>query len=278
MIKPVVAILGLGLLGGSISIVARKKKMVTRVIGWSHRDVTRLSALEKGVIDECQPTPAEAVKKADLVIICTPVGVMPHVLETIAPHLKRGAIVTDVGSTKRSVVAAGEKHLDISNPFVGSHPMAGSERSGIAAADENLFNERLCILTPNERTDVSALGEVEEFWQDLGMKTTRISPGEHDRLLADVSHLPHLIAAAVVAIQEDRAISVAGQGFRDATRIAAGDAGLWRDIFMDNKEPVIRALDRLLANLKDYRTALQAGDAQKIEGMLAAASKRRQGM
>ncbi len=280
MIKPVVAILGLGLLGGSISIVARKKKLVTRVIGWSNRDVTRLSALEKEIIDESQPTPVDAVKKADLVILCTPVGVMPHLLEMIAPHLKRGALVTDVGSTKRSVVAAAEKHLDMvnENAFVGSHPMAGSERSGIEAADDKLFDDRLCIVTPNERTDPKALADIEEFWQDLGMRTTRISPGEHDRLLADVSHLPHLVAAAIVAIQEDRAMSVAGPGFKDVTRIAAGDAAMWRDIFMDNKEPVIRALDRLLAGLRDYRTAMQAGDHQKIENLLAAAAKRRQGM
>lgn len=278
MIKPVVAILGLGLLGGSISIVSRKKKLVTKTVGWSHRDVTRLTALEKGIIDECQPTPQEAVKAADLVIICTPVGVMAHVLETIAPHLKPGAIVTDVGSTKRSVVAAAEKHLEPQNPFVGSHPMAGSERSGISAADEKLFDDRLCILTPNDRTDTKALTEVEEFWTDLGMRTTRITPGEHDRMLADVSHLPHMVAAAIVAIQEERSLGIAGPGFKDATRIAAGDAVLWRDIFMDNKEAVIRSLDRLLAGLREYRTAMQAGDGQKIENLLAAASKRRQSM
>jgi prephenate dehydrogenase len=168
--------------------------------------------------------------------------------------------------------------LQAANPFVGSHPMAGSERSGITAADDKLFDDRLCILTPNERTDVNALQEVEEFWIDLGMRTTRISPGEHDRMLGDVSHLPHLVAAAMVAIQEERSLAIAGPGFKDTTRIAAGDAGLWRDIFMDNKESVIRALDRLLAGLRDYRTAMQAGDGQKIENLLAAAAKRRQGM
>jgi prephenate dehydrogenase len=277
MLKPVVAILGLGLLGGSIALVARRSGVASRVIGWSHRDTTRLLALEKKVIDECQPTPQEAVKDADLVILCTPVGVMPQLLEMIAPALKRGAIVTDVGSTKRSVVAAAERLLT-DNAFVGSHPMAGSERSGVASADDNLVKGRLCILTPNERTDAKSLVEVEEFWQELGMLTTRLSPGEHDRLLADVSHLPHLIAAAVVAIQEDRGMTVAGPGFRDSTRIAAGDAAMWRDIFMDNKESVIRSLDRLLAGLRDYRTALQANDSAKIESMLAAAAKRRQSL
>ena len=278
MFKPVIAILGLGLLGGSIALVARKREIASRVVGWSHRETTRLTALEKGVIDECHPTPQEAVKKADFVILCTPVGAMPQLLELIAGSLKPGAIVTDVGSTKRSVVAAAERLLDAKNPFVGSHPMAGSERSGISAADEALFEGRLCILAPNERTDPKKLAEVDEFWKDLGMRTTQLSPGEHDRLLADVSHLPHLLAAAMVSIQEERAIGVAGPGFRDSTRIAAGDPALWRDIFLDNKEGVIRSLDRFMAGLKDYRTALQAGDGTKIEALLAAASERRKKM
>jgi prephenate dehydrogenase len=276
--KPIIAILGLGLLGGSIAIVARKKGISSRVIGWSHRESTRLTALETGVIDECHPTPQEAVAKADFVILCTPVGAMPALLEMIAPALKRGAIVTDVGSTKRSVVAAAERILNVANPFIGSHPMAGSERSGIGAADEKLFDDRLCILAPNERTDPNILVEVTEFWHDLGMRTTQLSPGEHDRLLADVSHLPHLLAAAMVSIQEERAIGVAGPGFKDSTRIAAGDAALWRDIFLDNKEGVIRSLDRFMASLKDYRTALQAGDGNRIESLLAAASERRKKM
>jgi prephenate dehydrogenase len=203
---------------------------------------------------------------------------MPQLLEMIAGAIKPGAIVTDVGSTKRSVVAAAERLLAPANPFVGSHPMAGSERNGITAADDQLFDDRLCILAPNERTNAKALAEVQEFWQELGMRTTHLSPGEHDRLLADVSHLPHLLAAAIVSIQEDRAIGVAGPGFKDATRIAAGDPGLWRDIFMDNKEGVIRSLDRFMAGLKDYRTALQAGDGHRLEALLAAASERRKKM
>ena len=278
MFKPIVAILGLGLLGGSISLVARKKGLASRAVGWSHRETTRLTALEKGVIDECHPTPQEAVAKADLVILCTPVGAMPQLLEMIAGSLKPGAIVTDVGSTKRSVVAAAERLLAAANPFVGSHPMAGSERNGIGAADAGLFDDRLCILAPNERTDAKALADVEEFWRDLGMRTTHLSPGEHDRLLADASHLPHLIAAALVSIQEDRAISVAGPGFKDTTRIAAGDAALWRDIFLDNREGVIRSIDLFMAGLQTYRTALQAGDGSRIESLLAAASERRKKM
>jgi prephenate dehydrogenase len=156
--------------------------------------------------------------------------------------------------------------------------MAGSERSGLDAATDSLLENRLCIVTPTDRTPVESADRVEAFWQSLGMRTTRVQPADHDRLLADVSHLPHLIAAAVVALPDARGLSVAGQGFADVTRIAAGDAGLWRDIMMDNKESIIRSLDRLLAGLRDYRTALQASDAGKIEAMLAAAATKRKEM
>ena len=267
-----VAILGLGLLGGSIAGVARNRAKL-RVVGWSNTESTRLTALERGLIDASEPTPADAVRDADLVICCTPVGSIPQVIGMLVGKLKPGAIVTDVGSTKRSIVAAGERLLGTS--FIGSHPMAGSERSGLDAATDSLLEGRLCLITPTERTPPESFERVDAFWQSLGMRTTRVFPADHDRLLADVSHLPHLIAAAVVALPDARGLAVAGQGFADTTRIAAGDASLWRDIMMDNKESIIRSLDRLLAGLRDYRTALQASDAGKIETMLAAASARR---
>lgn len=269
------AILGLGLLGGSIAAVARKRAGL-RVVGWSHTEATRHKALEREIIDAAEPTPADAVRDADLVIVCTPVGAIPQVMGMIAGKLKPDAIVTDVGSTKRNLVAAGERLLG--KAFVGSHPMAGSERSGIDASNDALLENRLCILTPTERTPPEATDRIEALWKSLGMRTTRVNPGDHDRLLADVSHLPHLLASAVTSLPEQRGLDVAGQGFRDVTRIAAGDAALWRDILMDNKESIIRSLDRLMANLRDYRTALQANDAGRIETMLAAAAQRRREM
>jgi prephenate dehydrogenase len=271
-----IAILGLGLLGGSIAAVARNKAGL-RVVGWSQSESTRLKALERGITDASEPTPADAVREADLVVACTPVGAIPQVLGMIAGKLKPGAIVTDVGSTKRNLVIAGERILG-AQAFVGSHPMAGSEKNGIDASNEQLLENRLCIVTPTERTPPEAADRVEAFWRSLGMRTTRVGPADHDRLLADVSHLPHLIASAVAALPEQRGLDVAGQGFRDVTRIAAGDAALWRDILMDNKESIIRSLDRLMANLRDYRTALQANDAGRIEAMLAAAAQRRREM
>ena len=277
--KPTLAILGLGLLGGSIAAVARQRSAVSRIVGWSNQEQTRLLALERGLTDASEPTPADAVRDADLVVVCTPVGAIPQVLALIARELKPGAVVTDVGSTKRSIVTAGERLIVGDNvAFVGSHPMAGSERSGLDAATAGLLDGRLCLVTPTDRTPADAVARVEQFWQSLGMRVARANPADHDRLLADVSHLPHLLAAAIVALPDARGLSFAGQGFRDLTRIAGGDAGLWRDILMDNKESVIRALDRLLANLRDYRTALQASDAGKIESLLAAATTRQREM
>ncbi len=276
--QPVVgtlAILGLGLLGGSIGLAAKQFGAARRVVGWSQREETRLGAIERGAIDESHPEPNGAVAQADLTIVCTPVGVMPAVFESIAGAVRAGAIVTDVGSTKRTIVSAGEKFIAPRGRFVGSHPMAGSDKQGIEAANAHLFQKSVCIITPTEFSDIHAVNTTEQFWTRLGSRLTRLAPSEHDRLLADVSHMPHLLAAALMNMQDERATAVSGNGFRDSTRIAGGDAKLWRDIFMDNRDPIIRSLDRLMAGLKDYRTALQAGDAGKIETLLALAATRR---
>jgi prephenate dehydrogenase len=273
-----VAILGLGLLGGSLGLAIRQRKLATNIVGWSHREITRLGAIDRGAIDEGQPTPQDAVRNADLVIICTPVGIIPKLLEQIAPALRPTTIVTDVGSTKHTIVTAGDKVIGPVAKFVGSHPVAGAEKQGISAARETLFDNALCITTPTQHTDQAALKTVEQFWAALSMRLTRLSPTEHDHILSDISHLPHLIAAAVVMMQEERALKMAGSGFKDTTRIAAGDAGLWRDIFVDNRFAVIRSLDRALAHLRDFRTALQANDGNKIEAMLKVASDRRKDM
>ncbi len=271
-----IAILGLGLLGGSLGLAAKRHGVASRVVGWSHREVTRLTAMERGAIDEADPAAQDAVKDADLVVLCTPVGTMHKLLETIAPALKPGAVVTDVGSTKASIVNSGEKF--IGPTFVGSHPIAGAEKQGIEAARAELFDGMLCIITPTHTTDARALKLVDAFWQKLNMRTTRLAPTEHDHILSDVSHLPHMVAAAMVLMQEDRGLKLAGNGFRDATRIAAGDAALWRDIFIDNRQAVIRSLDRILGHMREFRTALQAGDSGKIEAMLKVATEKRRGM
>jgi len=231
-----------------------------------------------GAIDESYEEPAAAVRGADLVILCTPVGMLSPLLSDIAPALAPGAILTDVGSTKRSVVTAAEAVLGKGNPFVGSHPMAGSEKRGVQYARADLYDGAVCITTPTPRTHPDALNAVESFWRMLGMRMSRLSPEQHDLLLADVSHLPHAVAAALVAMQQDEALDLCGKGFLDLTRIAAGDGGLWRDILLDNRENVRRSVQRLHQHLDALLQLLEPGREEALKAWLDAAAARRRRM
>jgi cyclohexadieny/prephenate dehydrogenase len=273
-----VSILGVGLLGGSIGLAIRSKVSSCKVAGYGHRRATLERALEIGAIDEAYDTAAEAVRGADLVVLCTPVGLLGEILTQIAPALGGGAVVTDVGSTKRSVVEAGERVLPAGVHFVGSHPMAGSEKRGVEFARTDLFENATCIMTPTPRTDQAASAKVEGFWRLLGMRTTRLSPEQHDQLLAEVSHLPHAVAAALVAMQADAALPLAGKGFLDATRIAGGDGGLWRDILLDNADNVRTAVGRLRGELDRLLGMLDAGKGTELEVWLNAAASRREAL
>ncbi len=269
-------ILGVGLLGGSIGLAAQKRLKHCKIIGYAHRPTTLQAALACGAVNEGYATPAEAVRGADLVILCTPVGVLGQTLQAIAPALAPGAVVTDVGSTKRSIVAAAREHLPPGIHFVGSHPMAGGEKRGVRFARADLFEEAICILTPTKDTDQGALQDVDAFWRTLGMRTIRLSPEEHDRQVADVSHLPHALAAAMVAMQRDEAIPLAGKGFLDATRIAAGDGGLWRDIFIDNRDNLRSSIQRFQENLEGLLAFLDPQNAEALKSWLDEAAQRRQ--
>ena len=239
------SVLGVGLLGGSIGLAVKSLISSCRVVGYGHRTSTLRAALERGALDDAYDHAAEAVRGADLVILCTPVGLLGPLLEEIAPALEPGAIVTDVGSTKRSIVARAARVLPAGRGanaarFVGSHPMAGSEKRGVQYASADLFKDAVCITTPDGETDGAALENVESFWRLLGMRVRRLSPDDHDRLIADVSHLPHALAAALVSMQADEGIDLCGRGFLDSTRIAAGDGVLWRDILLDNRDNLLR--------------------------------------
>jgi prephenate dehydrogenase len=247
-----------------------------RIIGCGHRQSTLDRAVEMGAIDEGQLDPAAAVKDSDLVILCTPVGLFDSMLRKIAQSLTPGCIVTDVGSTKRSVAAAAETILPEAVDFVPSHPMSGSEKRGVEFARADLFRHGLCILTPTPKTRPAALARVEEFWKSLGMRTTHLDPATHDRLLADVSHLPHLLAAALLSMQEDSALELCGKGFLDATRIAGGDGALWRDILVDNADNLRAAVRRLQVELAEVVSLLAPGHGEALKDWLAAAAQRRQ--
>jgi prephenate dehydrogenase len=272
------SILGVGLLGGSIALAARDKLSNCKITGYGHRRQTLDEALNAGVIHEGYADPASAVRGADFVVLCTPVGTFTELLRAIAPALAPGAIVTDVGSTKRSIVRAAAEHLPAGVSFVGSHPMAGSEKRGLQYARADLTRGALCIVTPTDHTPPAATEAVESFWRLIGMRTARMSADEHDRRLADVSHLPHALAAALVTMQENASLDLAGNGFRDATRIAAGDAGLWRDIFLDNRDNVRDSARRLRDELDALLERLEPDRPDELHDWLDRAAQRRKGL
>jgi prephenate dehydrogenase len=269
------SILGVGLLGGSIGLAVRAAMPGCRVVGYGHRPATLQRALEIGAIDESHTDPAAAVRDADLVILATPVGLFESILRAISPALSPGAIVTDVGSTKRSIVRLARSILPAGVHFVGSHPMAGSEKRGVEFARTDLLAGALCIVTPEESTDQAALAKVEAFWQSLQMRTTQLAPDVHDQRLADISHLPHAVAAALVLMQEEASLGLAGKGFLDTTRIASGDGALWRDIFQDNADNLRAGIHRLTQTLTRLVELLDRQDSQAITDWLDQASRRR---
>lgn len=272
------SILGVGLLGGSLGLALKRRVNGVIVVGYSHRRETMDEALRLGAIDRAAGSAAEAVGGADVVVLCTPVGLFEGLLKEIGPALAPGAIVTDVGSTKRRVVEVGERVLPKGARFVGSHPMAGSEKRGVRYASAELFQNAVCITTPTGKTDAGALERVEGLWKLLGMRVTRLSPREHDRRLAEISHLPHALAAALVAMQDDESLALAGNGFRDMTRIAAGDGGLWRDILVENRDNLLDSVVRLRRELDQLLAHLEAPDTEAARQWLDAAAARRKGM
>lgn len=273
-----ISILGVGLLGGSIGLALKSRANDYNITGYGHRRSTLQAALNMGALDEGYDQLAPAVRGADVVILCTPVGLFRPLLAELAPLLPPGAIVTDVGSTKRSIVAAAAELLTHPYRFVGSHPMAGSEKRGVEFARADLYDGALCILTPTPDTDAIALAEVEGFWKLLGMRTCRISPEEHDRRLADVSHLPHALAAALIAIQDDASAALSGKGFLDMTRIAAGDGGLWRDILSDNRDNVRASIERLKTQLDRLLGLLHDDKSDELRAWLDDIAARRASM
>jgi prephenate dehydrogenase len=229
-----------------------------------------------GAIDLATQDPAQAVVGADLVILCTPVGLFGDLLRRIGPALAEGALVTDVGSTKRSVVAEAQKHLPSRVQFVGSHPMAGSEKRGVRFSRADLFRGALCIITPTPAAASASINAIEGFWRLLGMRTTQMSAEEHDRLSAMVSHIPHAAAAALVAMQSEQAAGLAGKGFFDTTRIAGGDGGLWRDILLDNADNVRDGIVQLQGQLAALLKKLERRDSGEIQEWLDRSAAKQQ--
>lgn len=270
-----VALVGLGLIGASLSLAARRAGAARSVVGADSDPEAREVAAALGVVDEVCADPAEAAANADLVVIATPVGAAGAVAERMAPALADGVILSDVGSVKKAVIEAVSPHLPRDGRrvhFVPAHPIAGTERSGPAAGFAELFDGRWLLLTPNETVDRAAVAKLSTFWRALGARVAEMSPERHDRVLAVTSHLPHLIAYTIVGtasdletVDQDEVIQFSAAGFRDFTRIAASDPVMWRDVFLTNREAVLEVLGRFTEDLFALQRAIRWGDAETLQ-------------
>jgi prephenate dehydrogenase len=267
------AIVGVGLIGGSLALAARVAGLVGEVVGVGRSEANLATAVQRRIVDRATRDVA-TIGRVDLVVLAVPVRSTAATAAALLPHLAPGTVVTDVGSVKGEVVAQMEALLPADRPFVGAHPIAGSERAGAAAAAADLFRGARCVLTPTPRTNGAALQRVRALWEGVGARVEEMSPQAHDRALAWTSHLVHLLAYALVRGIEraDPALLAAGgPSLRDATRVAASPAELWRDIFLANAEALLGALDGVSAEVAALRAAITAGDAAVLEALIAAA-------
>jgi cyclohexadieny/prephenate dehydrogenase len=266
-----IAIIGMGLIGSSIARAARETGAAGRIQATDMSEAVNARVLELGIADSATTDAVQAVKDADLVILCVPVGANGLVAEALAAHLKSGAIVSDVGSVKGAVVKAVQTHLPAGVHFVPAHPVAGTEHSGPDAGFASLFDGKWCILTPPEKTDAKAVAKVRAFWEAFGSKVEIMTPEHHDLVLAVTSHIPHLIAYNIVGTADDLAqvtqsevIKFSAGGFRDFTRIAASDPTMWRDVFLHNREAVLEVLGRFQEDLFSLQRAIRWGEGDKL--------------
>jgi cyclohexadieny/prephenate dehydrogenase len=267
-----IALIGLGLIGSSIARAARAKGAAREIVGTARSQQTRERVKQLGFLDEVMDSPAKAVAGADLVIICVPVCTSGAIAREIGPHLKPGAIVTDVGSVKCSVVEDVEPHIPDGCSFVAGHPVAGTEESGPDAGFTELFEGRWCILTPAGKATLQATDKLRAFWSALGSNVDIMTPEHHDLVLAITSHIPHLIAYNIVGTVADletdtrsEVIKYSASGFRDFTRIAASDPAMWRDVFLSNKDAVLEMLGRFSEDLSGLQRAIRRGDGETLE-------------
>lgn len=269
---PRLCVVGLGLLGGSVAKAARERGLAREIVAVGRRASSLEPALRAGVVDQATTDLASGVKEADFCLLATPVAALERQLAAVWAALPARALVTDVGSTKGRIVATAEG-LTAGRPlaFVGGHPMAGSERAGFAEARADLFEGATVILTPTERTPPDAVTRVRGFWEAVGGRVTVLDPTTHDRAVAAVSHLPHLVADALMdaVLRMDPAfLDVAARGFRDTTRIAAASPEIWREIFLDNRAALAEAVAAFRKSLDHLEGMLAAGDAAAVEAEL----------
>lgn len=275
-------IVGVGLIGGSLGLAARERGLVGEVIGFGRTEANLRVAMARGIIDAYTFDPAEAARGADLLLLAVPVEATGSTAEKFVPFLQPGCIITDAGSTKERVVNIMERLLPSTLPFVGAHPIAGTEHAGAAAAFATLFEQRLCVLTPTARTAATALARVRALWEGVGMRVELMDVVKHDQVLARVSHLPHLIAFSVMnALLEARVagldlLAYAGSAFADLTRVAASPVEMWRDICLSNREALLAALTEFEQALAQMKACVASGDGEALAAAIDRARAERQ--
>ncbi len=280
-----VTLIGIGLIGSSISHALRRGKLAGSIVGSARTKATRDTAMRLGLIDAAYETAAEAVSGADLVILCVPVGACGAVAAEIGPHLRTGAIVTDVGSVKGTIVRDVGPHIPDGVHLVPGHPIAGTEHSGPEAGFAELFDNRWCILTPPAGADPAAVSRLEALWRAMGSNVEIMTPDHHDLVLAITSHVPHLIAYNIVntaahleRVTDSEVIKFSAGGFRDFTRIASSDPTMWRDVFLNNKDAVLEMLGRFSEDLTALQRAIRYGEGEKLFDLFAEARAIRRGI
>jgi cyclohexadieny/prephenate dehydrogenase len=280
-----IALIGIGLIGSSISHAARRGGLCRRLVGHARTKATRDTAVRLGLVERAYDTAAEAAKEADLVIMCVPVGACMRVTEEIRGSLKPGAILTDVGSVKGTIVRDCGPLVPEGVHFVPGHPIAGTEHSGPESGFAELYDNRWCILTPPEGTDPAATEKLKAFWKGLGSNVEIMDADHHDMVLAITSHVPHLIAFNIVntashleRVTDSEVIKFSAGGFRDFTRIAASDPTMWRDVFLNNREAVLEMLGRFTEDLIHLQRAIRYGEGETLFDLFTEARQTRRGI
>jgi prephenate dehydrogenase len=270
-----IAIVGVGLIGGSVGLAVRQRGLADCVVGIGRRQSSLRIARQAGAVTTTTIDLAKGVADAELVIVCTPVGRIVEDVRTAAANAPPGALITDVGSTKAEIVAALDEGLPRNCRFLGGHPLAGGEKTGPSHARADLFDGRVVILTPTKNTRAEDFDTLEAFWNALGAVVVQMSPEEHDQALAITSHLPHAAAAVLVGLVPERLFRLSGAGLLDTTRIAASDPSLWTQIFLQNRANLSRAVEGFIQRLQELRTALDQADLSSIQRILEQGKKNR---
>jgi prephenate dehydrogenase len=276
-----VTLVGVGLLGGSIGLALKQRKLASSVIGLVRRSTSITECEKLAVVDHATRDVQKAIENADLIIFCTPIAQMKELAECMLPAIKKGALITDVGSVKGTVVKDLEPLFASAGAhFIGSHPMAGAEKMGPKAARADLFNSAICVITPSKKSPVAQVARLEEFWTTLGARLMKLTPDAHDELVSRSSHLPHVVAAELAnyvlsPVHAKQQAQLCASGFRDTTRIASGSPAMWRDIALANRKNLAQVLGVFIEDLQEFQLALENEDVKSIEEFFEQAKQRR---